>query len=112
MRIRELRIKSGYNQKEFAAILNVAPNTYNQWETGKREPDYEMLKKIADYFNVSVDYLLGREEAEKSPIGIKPTEDDVKVALFGGDEEVTEEMWNEVKSFVEFVKSKKNNENR
>lgn len=60
MKIRELRIKCGMSQKEFAAILNVAPNTYNQWETGKRQPDYNTLKKIADYFGVTTDYLLDR----------------------------------------------------
>jgi len=41
------------------------------WETGKRQPDNEMLLKIANYFNVSVDYLLGREEIESSKKGVK-----------------------------------------
>jgi len=64
LKIRELRIKKGIMQKEAANDLNIPPNTYNQYETGKREPDYETLKNIADYFGVSVDFILGRDEEE------------------------------------------------
>ena len=60
-KLKELRTDKGITQKELSAILHVPPNTYNQWENGKREPDYEMVSKIADYFGVTVDYLLGRE---------------------------------------------------
>ena len=60
------------------------------------------LTKIAAYFGVSVDYLLGEEKPKEK----LTTEYDVKVALFGGAEEVTDEMWAEVKTFVEFVKQK------
>ena len=60
------------------------------------------LTKIAAYFGVSVDYLLGEEKPKEK----LTTEYDVKVALFGGAEEVTDEMWAEVKNFVEFVKQK------
>ena len=62
----------------------------------------QTLAKIAGYFGVSVDYLLGEEKMQKRPA----SEHDIKVALFGGAEEVTDEMWAEVKSFVEFVKQK------
>ncbi|MBR2175652.1 MAG: helix-turn-helix transcriptional regulator [Clostridia bacterium] len=42
--------------------LNLAQNTISQYETGVREPDFQTLIAIADYFNVSIDYLLGRTE--------------------------------------------------
>ena len=58
-RIRELREAQGINQSEFAQILGVRQNTLSTWETGRYEPDGEMLKKIAAALNVSVDYLLG-----------------------------------------------------
>lgn len=66
----------------------------------------DTLTKIASYFNVTVDYLLGNEKkpAAKSS---EQTEEQLKVALFGGDGEVTEEMWDEVKSFAEYIKSKR-----
>lgn len=62
----------------------------------------QTLKAIAGYFCVSVDYLLDEKEPEPRPA----SEHDIKVALFGGAEEVTDEMWAEVKNFVEFVKQK------
>ena len=60
------------------------------------------IKKLAVYFGVSTDALLG----EELPPRPKATEQDIKAALFGGSEGVTDEMWAEVKSFVEFVKQK------
>ncbi len=60
------------------------------------------LSTIAGFFGVSVDYLLGNEGKAEHVT----TEHDIKVALFGGASEVTDEMWAEVKSFVEFVKQK------
>ena len=49
-----------------AAELQVSKSAYNYWEQGKIEIDFENLKKIADYFNVSVDYLLGRDTPENA----------------------------------------------
>lgn len=48
-------------QKEVAERLKINQVTYNRYEKGEREPDNDTLKKIADFFNVSTDYLLGRE---------------------------------------------------
>ena len=67
IKINEAREKNGYNQKEFAKKINVAPNTLSNWETGKREPDYNSLIKIASVLNVSIDFLLGN----KTKNGIK-----------------------------------------
>lgn len=61
------------------------------------------LEKIADYLNVTVDALLGKESSSGSR-GASDT--DIKFALFGGDGEVTDEMFEEVKAFAEFVKQK------
>ena len=60
-RLKEIRESSGISQKDFAAIIGVPANTYNQWENGKRQPDPELLIQIADYFNVTMDYLVGRK---------------------------------------------------
>ena len=62
-KMRELRLKKGLSQKDFAKLINVAPNTYNQWEKGTREPDYETLCKIAKELNTTIDYLLGYENS-------------------------------------------------
>lgn len=65
IRLKELREKNGITQKAFANSCNIATSTYNQYETGKRQPDLETLKKLAEKLQVTVDYLLGVEEKEK-----------------------------------------------
>ena len=60
MRIREIRKAKGISQLKMAMGLNTNQNTISRYETGEREPGINELIKIADYFNVSVDYLLGR----------------------------------------------------
>lgn len=64
-RIRKLREDAGINQPQFAQALEVKTATINRYENDIREPEYATLIKIADYFNVSVDYLLGRTENRK-----------------------------------------------
>lgn len=61
-KLKELRKAKGITQEIFADEFNISRGTIAMWETGKREPAHETLLKLADYFNVSVDYLLGREE--------------------------------------------------
>lgn len=67
-RIKIIREENQLSQIDFAKLFNVSNTTVSQWESGKRQPDYTALIKIADYFNVSVDYLLGRtnQRAEKT----------------------------------------------
>lgn len=59
-RIASLRKERGLSQKELGIIIGAAQNTISNWEKGNREPDYENLKKLAYFFDCSVDYLLGR----------------------------------------------------
>lgn len=61
-RLRKLRLDAGLDQVELAKILNVAKQTVSNWENGNRAPDHEMLIRIADFFNVTTDYLLGRTD--------------------------------------------------
>lgn len=63
-RIRELREQRNLKQVELAKAINVRQNTLSTWETGRYEPDLEMLTRLANYFDVSVDYLLGRESKD------------------------------------------------
>lgn len=67
MRIRELRKAKKVTMKELGNIIGVAESTMSLYETGKRKPDPETLSRLADYFNVSVDYLLGRDEEQTQP---------------------------------------------
>jgi transcriptional regulator with XRE-family HTH domain len=62
MRLKELRKKRKISQLKLAMDLQLNQNAISRYETGAREADYETLIKIADYFDVSIDYLLGRTD--------------------------------------------------
>ena len=62
-RIKELRERKGLNMKEAAALLNMPYTTYVNYEKGLREPTSEVLILIADFFETSVDHLIGRDGA-------------------------------------------------
>lgn len=64
-RIRELRRNSDMNQAELAKILDVKTSTISGYESGYRNPDIEKFKLLADFFNVSYDYLLGESDSLK-----------------------------------------------
>lgn len=66
IRLKELRENSGLSQYKFADRFGVAQSTVGSWEAGKREPNFETMQRLADFFGVSVDYLLGREEQDGS----------------------------------------------
>ena len=80
------------------------------WETGKREPDFETTKRIADYFGVSVDYLLGREDTQKAPTepGERQISDeDLKFALWGDSDEIDNDDLDDVRRYAAFVSERK-----
>ncbi len=64
--LRYFRQQHGKTQKEMANILGVATNTYTQYETGQRRPDIELLVKLADYYLISLDILVGRMKIDKA----------------------------------------------
>lgn len=61
-RIAQLRKSRSMSQFQLAKTLNIATSTLGMYETNRRKPNMEMLEKLADFFGVSVDYLLGRPE--------------------------------------------------
>ncbi len=61
--ISKLRKEKGLNQRDFAKFLGVSNGAIGMWETGKRQPDLDTIEKIASFFNVTVDYLLGRQDS-------------------------------------------------
>ena len=62
MRLKELRKEKRITQLQLAMALNMSQNTISRYETGERQAGYNELIKIADYFNVSIDYLLERTD--------------------------------------------------
>ena len=65
MKLRKLRKEKGISQLKLSMDLNMSQNSISRYETGERQADYETLIKFADYFNVSVDFLLERTDNPK-----------------------------------------------
>ena len=65
-RLREMRMKRGFTQQKLADTLNIALRSYQCYETGTRTPCYDLLIRLADVLDVSLDYLMGRDEFMKA----------------------------------------------
>ena len=65
-RLRELREKHGYTQLKVALDLNLNQNSVSRYESGMREAGYALLIQFADYYGVSIDYILGRTNNSKT----------------------------------------------
>ena len=99
LKIRGLRQNCGITMKELGSEIGVAESTISQYETGKRQPDYETLIDIADFFGVSVDYLLGREQdgiatgkSFRNNIAVIERRKDMKKSEYIPEEQLDEEI--------------------
>ena len=63
-RLKKLRKSRNISQLKLSIELNTTQNTISRYENMERQADYEMLIKIADYFDVTIDYLLGRTDEQ------------------------------------------------
>ena len=80
MRLAELRKKANISQASLAKKFKVTQHTVSRWETGDREPDNETLSKLADFFDVTIDYLLGRNTLEINAIDPLDAEESKMIA--------------------------------
>jgi transcriptional regulator with XRE-family HTH domain len=102
--IRKLRTEKGLTQKELGVILNVSARSVGFYESGERDPDTVTLKKLADYFGVSIDYILGRSEENVMTFSSEP-----KTQAFHLSEDVSElslEEIEQIDDYIRFIKSK------
>lgn len=65
--LKKLRLSKNLNQAQLAEIVGVQRNTISRYEKGDRQPDYATLSKLADFFSVSTDYLLGLTDKQTTP---------------------------------------------
>jgi transcriptional regulator with XRE-family HTH domain len=88
--------------------MDFGNGTIRRWDT--TTPSGDKLLKVADYFNVSVDYLLGRDKKESPTLDESEREisdDDIMFALWGDSSEIDDEDLEDVKRYAEFVKQRK-----
>ncbi|MCI5942948.1 MAG: helix-turn-helix transcriptional regulator [Ligilactobacillus animalis] len=94
IRLKELRNQKNMTQDELGKVLNVSGKTIGTWERDSRQPNIETINALANYFNVSTDYLLGRKEDSKTAnddkqvdlTGIGQKEDGEKIFSYEGKE--------------------------
>lgn len=84
-RLKQIRKERGVTQSEVAKFIGISQNNYSYWENGKVKIDGDSIKKLADYFNVSVDYLLGRSLTSALPniSNIYPLDAPIKLPIYG-----------------------------
>ena len=88
--LKELRTKKGVYQKDVAKYLGVDRTTYVKYERGVSEPNLDIIKKLANYFDVTVDFLLGKEKKENT--------------LYGEVKELTDEQKQDILDYARFKK--------
>ncbi|KAF1341667.1 helix-turn-helix domain-containing protein [Bacillus subtilis] len=115
-RLVELRKSNKLTQQGLADKLKITRSSLSQYEIGNRQPDYETLKKIADFFEVTTDYLLGYSntkpvvEEEKTPYNV--TDDpDLQIA-FKEAADFSEEARRQTIDFINYLKEKEKSKGR
>ncbi len=104
----ELCKKKGKTPTGVAIELNVSRATVNYWKNGN-VPKQDTLIKIANYFNVSVDYLLGNEKQKKPATD---SDEMLMFALYGGDNaDITPGMLEDVRNFAQYIREKNKGKN-
>lgn len=97
--------RSGKNKKVISEEMGIPYTTLVEWANGKKFPRADGIERLANYFGIQKSDLL--EEKRKTTANPDVTDDDIKFALFNGDVDgITDEMYEEVKAFAQFVKNK------
>ena len=101
-RIKLLREELGLKQEDLAKKLSVSPSAIGMYERNLREPNNELILKIANFFNVSVDYLLGKSDIRNPEIEID--KDKINIGLSTKDyKPPTKEQQEKIEEFAKFV---------
>ena len=96
---KDLRLEKGLSQEKIAEELEVSPALISKWENNLSTPDPIMLDYIADYFNVSTDYLIGRSKMRNNPMDNMKDIEQYKI-LFDKDSVLTDEQKNFMINFI------------
>jgi transcriptional regulator with XRE-family HTH domain len=98
LKLKELRISKKVSQDEVATYLGITQQAYANYERGARNPDPETLSKLADYFSVTTDYILGRAST--------PSGDAFALSSDTDYDDLPPEALEEIEQFKEFVRTK------
>lgn len=117
-RLKECRKNKGKNQEQVAEQIGISRARYSHYENNHVEPDLDLIRKMADYFNVSSDYLLGRtdvpdvEETDRRKIIINKIATEFRDSdlMFNDLSSLTADDLEEVYNYIKYIKSKKDKE--
>ncbi len=114
-RLKELRIEREKTQQDIADILGITRPAYTAYESGNRQPDYETLNKLAEFYNSTTDYLLGRSNNRRPELLVKETPGDYEIEKFlresnvkFGDEPLDDEDKQDIVEFLKIIWNRKN----
>ncbi len=105
-RIKELRLKKRYTQKQIADKIGITRPAYTAYESGKRQPDFEILKKLSKIFGVTTDYLLGNEKNHNADIPKDKLKTKPETIAAHIDDDVSEDEMEDIINYIDFIKQK------
>ena len=103
-RIKELRIKNNMTQQDLGKIVGLTSTGISYWETGKAIPNMDIMNKLSEYFGVTIDYLIGKENLDENNEGMILFRKAERV-----DEKDKEKMYNIINSTIDAFLNNNNN---
>ena len=104
--IRNARKALGLTQRQLAETLGVANTSVSNWEKGLSRPDADMIQKLCVCLQLQANDFYGTSGAPAQSDRQPVSDEDIKFALFGGDGEITDAMFDEVKRFAAYLKQR------
>ncbi|WP_313563582.1 helix-turn-helix domain-containing protein [Ruminiclostridium cellobioparum] len=105
LRLKELREEKRLLQKDIAKLLNITTSAYGFYEQGKRDPDTEVVRLLADFYSVTSDYILGLTDNKKQHIQKNNNDDSFKL-LLKKIENLSDESKKELEKYVDLLNIK------
>lgn len=105
-RLKDLRVSKNMTGVELGKVLSVTKVAISNWESGKRTPDHETLKKIADYFDVTTDYLLGRTDEKQPKKERFQNVNSISAHRIGKIEKLSEEALDQLDDYIQYLELK------
>lgn len=108
MRLKELRKSRKLKQTDIAEILSCSQGVYSRYESEEREPPFDIIKKLAEYYGVTIDYLMGGEDTKEPLPTTEPKKDPYDKRAEGKllIDAMTDEQYQSALQYLEFLRQK------
>lgn len=102
-RLKSLREEKRMTGEELGKVFNVTKVAISNWESGNRSPHHEILSSIADYFDVSIDYLLGRTDEKNSKVKLDESIKTISAKKINVNEDLPDEAYDKINEYIKMV---------